>query len=92
VRLEDVGEREQGRPNAERAMKKRPGPVTPPASPVSASIAARIGRLTAALGEPFGEDPRLASYATALAATRTGPRRCSTSSPSGAGTCGRWPR
>ncbi len=49
-------------------MTKRATPVAP-TSPIAASIAARIARLTAALGEPFGEDPRLASYATALAET-----------------------
>lgn len=53
-------------------MKKKPATVT--TSPLSASIAARIGRLTAALGEPFGEDPRLASYPAALAATPDAPQ------------------
>jgi hypothetical protein len=53
-------------------MTKRVSPATP-TSPVAASIAARIARLTAALGEPFGEDPRLASYAMALAATPDAP-------------------
>jgi hypothetical protein len=36
------------------------------ASRLESSVAARITRLTAALGDPFGEDPRLAHYTTAL--------------------------
>jgi hypothetical protein len=37
------------------------------ASELESSVAQRIARLTATLGDPFGEDPRLAHYATALA-------------------------
>jgi hypothetical protein len=37
------------------------------ASELESSVAQRITRLVAALGDPFGEDPRLAHYTTALA-------------------------
>jgi hypothetical protein len=44
------------------------------ASQLESSIARRIGRLTAALGDPFAEDPRLAHYRDALEdADRTQP-------------------
>src|SRR5262249_61883498 len=33
---------------------------------LESSVAQRIARLTAALGDPFGEDPRLAPYKTSL--------------------------
>lgn len=45
-------------------------------SDAAASLDARIARLRGALGDPFNEDPRLSSYATALAhadAARKGP-------------------
>lgn len=48
-------------------MKKKPATPTP--SPTAASLAARIERLTAALGDPFNEHPSHAAYAQALAAT-----------------------
>jgi hypothetical protein len=47
--------------------------TTTSVSNLETSIAQRIARLTAALGEPFAEDPRLAPYATALEAADGAP-------------------
>lgn len=59
-------------------MKTPPQPA-PSAVDLAASVAARVARLTAALGDPFHEDPRLAHYLVALeqadAAAKSAPAR-----------------
>jgi hypothetical protein len=49
---------------------------------LQSSIDGRIARLTAALGDPFHEDSRLAYYATALADADASPPRARTRAPS----------
>ena len=65
-------------------MKKTPSPAATATTPssVESSIDRRIASLTAALGDPFHEDPRLVHYAMALADADASPPRARTRAPS----------
>ena len=66
-------------------MKKTPSPAATATTPssVESSIDRRIASLTAALGDPFHEDPRLVHYAMALADADASPPRARTRAPRG---------
>jgi hypothetical protein len=67
----------------ERRSPKTSSPKTTSDASLQASIAHRIARLTAALGDPFREDARLASYASALEDADRAPSPSRRRAPSG---------